>query len=205
MKNILLTLIISTTILSCKKENNYENDAELCEILVGMYESDQRIRSLPEMTDPFFEILDSIKTANNLTREDYAKLTEEEQLNWGKVGRKIADRRPKISKEIKDSLWNIQSKIDYKNTKLLIDITKKRGWISSSKDELGCDKNIAFALVFRHAPEEFWNELKPLIDKEYIEKRMGSGAYGFIDNHIRGRPMDFNFGNKKEEIKIKTE
>jgi hypothetical protein len=92
MKNILLALIISITIFSCKKKNNYENDAELCSILAEMIISDQSIRNLPELTDPFFEILDSIKTENNLTREVYTNLTQDEQLNWGKVAREIAEK-----------------------------------------------------------------------------------------------------------------
>ncbi|WP_298239297.1 hypothetical protein [uncultured Algibacter sp.] len=198
MRNILLTLSISIILLSCKKENNYENDAELCTILAEMIESDQSIRNLPELTDPFFEILDSIRTPNNLTREVYSNLSKEEQLNWGKIAREIAEKRPKGSKKVRDSLWQIQTGIDKKNTKLLIDITKKRGWVS--KDGLGCTEYIAPVIIFRHAPEEFWEEIKPLIDKEYAEKRMGSGDYGFIDNHLRGRPMDFGNG-----IEIKTE
>jgi hypothetical protein len=45
-------------------------------------------------------------------------------------------------------------------------------------------------IIFRHAPKDFWNEIRPLIEKEFAEKRMGSGDYGLIDNHLRGRPMD---------------
>jgi hypothetical protein len=192
MKNIILTLIISLTILSCKKENNYENDAELCSILAEMIESDQSFRNLPELTDPFFEILDSIRSANNLTREVYSNLTTEEQLNWGKIAREIAEKRPKGSKKVRDSLWEIQSEIDNKNTKLLIEITKKRGWVS--KEGLGCSEYIAPVIIFRHAPQEYWEEIKPLINKEYAEKRMGNGDYEFIDNHLRGRPLDFGNG-----------
>ena len=47
MKNILLTLIISITILSCKNENYYESDSELCALLSEMIISDQSIRNLP--------------------------------------------------------------------------------------------------------------------------------------------------------------
>jgi len=55
-------------------------------------------------------------------------------------------------------------------------------------------------IIFRHAPEEYWKEIKPLIDKEFAEKRMGKGDYWFIDNHLNGRPLDFGNG-----IKIITE
>ena len=155
MKNILLTLIISFTILSCKKENNYENDAELCTILSEMNESDQKIRNLPELRNG--------------------------------------------SQKIKDSLWVIQNKIDNKNTELLIEITKKRGWVS--KTELGCEKDMAPVVIFRHAPKKYWNEIGQLIEKEFSEKRMTKGDYWFIDNHLKGRPMDFGNG----EIEIKYE
>ncbi len=150
MKNILLTVIILFSILSCKKENNYENDSKLCTLLAEMLKSDQSIRGLDLWT-------------------------------------------------ISDSLWKTQTEIDKKNTKLLIEITKKRGWVS--KDGLGCIEYIAPVILFRHAPKEFWKEIKPLIDKEYAEKRMGQGDYWFIDNHLKGRPMDFGNG----EIEIKTD
>ena len=198
IKNILLGIMVSSTIFSCKTENNYENDAELCALLAEMFESDQSIRSLPELTDPFFEIFDSIRSANSLTREIYMKLSTDEQLSWGKIAREIAEKRPKGSKKVRDSLWKIQSEIDKKNTKLLIDITKERGWVS--KDGLGCTEYIAPVLIFRHAPKEFWQEIKPLIDKEFAEKRMGIGDYKFIDNHLRGRPMDKIFYMNGEEI-----
>ena len=189
--------------MSCKEENNYENDAELCLILAEMIESDQRIRNLPELTDPFFEILDSIRTANNLTREAYSNLSEEEQLNWGKIAREIAEKRPKGSKRVRDSLWEIQTEIDKENTKLLIDITKKRGWVS--KDGLGCTEYISPMIIFRHAPKEFWEEIRPLIKKEYEEERMNSATYGFIENHLNGRPIDWNPNDKSEKLLIKTE
>ena len=159
MKNLLLTLIVLTFLLSCKKENNYENDSELCKVLAEMTESDQRIRNLPELK-------------NGIER-------------------------------VKDSLWKIQNQIDKKNTELLIGITKKRGWVS--KKELGCTEYISPVVIFRHSPKEFWEEIRPLIEKEYFEKRMTKGDYGFIDNHLKGRPpLDLNFFNGIE-AEIKTE
>ena len=155
MKSIRLILFISIIILSCKKENNYENDDELCKILSEMNKSDQKIRDLPELRNG--------------------------------------------SQKIKDSLWEIQNEIDNQNTELLIEITKKRGWIS--KTELGCSEYIAPVVIFRHAPKKYWNEIQPLIEKEYAEKRMENGDFWFIDNHLKGRPMDIENGG----IKIITE
>lgn len=46
MKKTLLTLFISLSILSCKKENNYDNDEKLCKLLSEMFSNDQRIRKM---------------------------------------------------------------------------------------------------------------------------------------------------------------
>ncbi len=119
------------------------------------------------------------------------------------MAREIANKRQESPKKIRDSLWKIQSEIDKKNTKLLIDITKKRGWVS--RQQLGCTEYISPMIIFRHAPEEFWEEIRPLIENEYAEKRMGSGDYGMIDNHIRGRPLDWNPNDKSEKLLIETE
>ena len=195
MKNILITLIISITFFNCKKENNFENDTELCKILGKMTEDDQKIRGMPILSDPFFEIMDSIRTANKLTKEIYTNLSTKEQLEWGKVGRKIAEKIPKNSKKQIDSLWNIQTKLDNKNTKLLIEIVKKRGWVD--KVSLNCEEYAAPWVIFRHSQEKYWNEIRPLIEKAYKEKKLGGMEYTMIDNQLKGRPS-FNFDFEKK-------
>ncbi len=157
MRNILLILTILISILSCKKENNFENNSELCRLLEEMTKDDQRIRNLSELR--------------------------------------------KGTKKVKDSLWKIQNEIDNRNTELLIEITKKRGWVSKTK--LGCSEYISPMLIFRHAPKKYWNEIKPIIDKEFTEKRMTKGDYWFIDNHLKGRPMNFDDLNGDIEVIIK--
>ena len=62
MKNLLLTLIITITVLSCKKENNYENNVELFTLLNEMIESDQNIKNLPELKNGSKRIKDSLWT-----------------------------------------------------------------------------------------------------------------------------------------------
>jgi len=146
MKKTLLTIIITFSIFSCKKEINYDDDSELCKLLSEMFENDQRIRKMELLYNG----------------------TEKE----------------------KDSLWEIQSQIDIKNTELLIEITEKRGWVS--KSELGCERQIAPVVIFRHSPEKYFTTIKKLIDKEREARRMNSGDHMFIDNHLKGRP-DFEF------------
>ena len=147
-KNLLIIIIalVALSILSCKKENNYYDDAELCELLSEMTENDQRIRKMELFSN----------------------------------GTKMQ----------KDSLWEIQKQIDIENTEILIEITKKRGWVS--KKDLGCDKYMAPVVIFRHSPEEYFDEIRKLIETESKAGRMKGGDFMFIDNHLKGRP-DFDF------------
>jgi len=194
-KSILIILIVSITFLNCRKENKFENNTELCKILGKMTEDDQKIRGTTKLFDPFFEILDSIKTANKLTKEIYTNLSTEEQLEWGKIARKIAEKRSKKSKKEIDSLWNIQTKLDNKNTELLIEIVKKRGWVD--KVSLNCEEYAAPWVIFRHSQEKYWKEIRPLIEKAYKEKKLGGMEYIMIDNQLKGRPS-FNFDFEKK-------
>ena len=52
-------------------------------------------------------------------------------------------------------------------------------------------------MIFRHAPQEFWDEIKSIIEKDYAEKRMGSGDYFFIDNHLKGRTTSLGYKIRK--------
>ncbi len=96
-----------------------------------------------------------------------------------------------ISQTQQDSVWVLQKKLDDENTKELIAITKQRGW--PDKTKLGCIGDMAPVVIFRHAPEKYFDDIAPIIEVEYTEKRMGVGDYLFIKNHIEGRPpMDVN-------------
>lgn len=90
----------------------------------------------------------------------------------------------------KDSLWEIQNEIDLRNTKLLIEITENRGWVSKKK--LSCDGTMAPVVIFRHSPKQYFEKIKELIETESKAGRMEGGDYMFIDNHLQGRPA-FDF------------
>lgn len=94
------------------------------------------------------------------------------------------------TKKVQDSLMNLQAKEDFKNTSLLIEIIKSRGW--PNKDSLGCKKFGPPMLILRHAPKEFFKEIKVLIDKEYEKGRLNGLTHAFIEDHLNGRPgMNF--------------
>ena len=43
-------------------------------------------------------------------------------------------------------------------------------------------------LIFRHAPKKYWNEIRALIEKERLAKRLTEYEFYIIDNHLKGRP-----------------
>ena len=147
------------------------------------------------MTDPFFGVLDSLKTANNISNKAYSNLSRETQLEWEKKARVIADKIPQMSQQKQDSLMQLQIEIDNTNTELLIDIIKERGWVY--KNDLGCEEYVSAWLVFRHSQTQYWDEIRAVIEKEKTENRIGEGDYKMIDNHIKGRPMLENLNINK--------
>ncbi|MBL7472078.1 hypothetical protein [Robertkochia sediminum] len=195
MKELLLALILLITLSNCKEKENFQNDKELCKLLVKMHESDQSIRGLPEIKKSQFPaILDSLKKAHKLTQKEYFNLPEKERKNIAQHAMKISAMEIKNSNKFRDSLWEIQSEIDIKNTRILIEIIKKRGWVN--KAQLGCVEYIAPALIFMHSPKENWNEIQTLINKEYSENRMGKDAYNLINSHINGKRLNWKPFNK---------
>ncbi|WP_158254419.1 hypothetical protein [Tenacibaculum sp. SG-28] len=51
-------------------------------------------------------------------------------------------------------------------------------------------------MTLRHAPEQYWEELEPLITKEYKAGRMNEGQFKMVLNHIHGRE-DFKLTNER--------
>ena len=187
MKKIIILFILTASCNSTKKMT----DAELCNELSNLHFQDQYYRGLQEMEDPFFSVLDSLMTANNLSRSEYADLPQSEQLAFGKIARKIANNKPSLSEREKDSLMILQKEIDFKTTESLIKIVKTHGFPDTEK--LKCENYAAPFLIFGHAPKKYWKEIEVLIDREKKAGRITQGDYNYIKWHIGGR--------KDEEIK----
>lgn len=185
-KIIILFLVI--TLISCKEKEKY-SDQKVCSSLANMAKEDQKIRTLPEFvqySSAFGEALDSIKLEKNLTDNQFNSLDEKQQREIRADAKNLLDNRSQIKW---DSLSNRQNQIDERNTKILIDIISYKGW--PNKDSLNCAKSGPPVLIFRHAPEKYFDTIRTIIEREHKEKRMGDGDYWFIDNHLIGRPPMF--------------
>lgn len=171
---IMFVLILSTT--SCKDEAKVHLDnAAICKLLSEMTQHQNSIQKTSQRIDPFFEVLDSMRIAQNLSRDAYAKLPREEQLQWGKQARMIAKNRSKNAQQYKDSMQIAHLKQRAKNTQKLIAIIKERGWFHPST--LGCKSSLSPASILKQAPKEYWDILKPLIDIEHQKNRMSTQDY----------------------------
>lgn len=203
-KSLLITVTSLTVIIVCcrsKNINDNQNKIEknkICELIVEMQEDDQKYRGMSIMRDPFYEILDSIILNQGISHQEYGNLSKDQQQEYGRRARKIADDRPHTSQKIKDSLMILQKALDNKNTEMLIRIIKANGY--PQKDSLPCKKQPD--IIFRHSDDKYWEEIKLIINEEYKKGRINDAYYGFILNHIGGRKeSDYNKLIKEEKKK----
>ena len=191
-----------TFVFSCKKGGDYpynKSKGEFCEMLGKMYEDDIKYRTM--IQDPYFEIIDSIRTAEGLDITSYKELPEKEQLAYSKKANAIADKRSeKFTKKENDSLMQLQVTLDNRNTEKLIKITQEFGW--PLKNNIGCTEYFAPALIFRHAQPQYHKTINNVIDKALKEGQMEKAEYTFILNHINGREDYEKTKKQVDTIKI---
>ena len=169
------------------ESNGLAKENDLCETLYQMSVDDQKYRGTTEqISDKYADVLDSLILKKGLDKESFLSMPELQQGNVKRQALKLAARRLKPLMEQNDSLRVLQQKIDENNTEKLIAITKKHGWLTSKKME--CKENFKTVLIFRHAPKKYWTEIRSLIEKERIAKRISDYEYYLIDNHLKGRP-----------------
>ncbi|WP_320244135.1 hypothetical protein [Tenacibaculum sp. 1B UA] len=175
-----LLFFIFFTFYSCEVKSQ-----DLCTTLNTLYQKDQKYRGSKEMEDPFFRVFDSIRKKEGITREMYMKYTKEEQLEYGKKIRKIVNLMKITNQEVQDSLMDLQIELDKENTKKLLEIVKKNGFPDIKK--LNCSSYSAPFSIFLHSPEEYWEEIKEVINKEKKNNRITKGDYDYIMWHVNGR------------------
>ncbi len=180
---IILILIFKNGLVS----ESQAMDNELCKILYELSLDNQRYRgTMGKISDHFPNALDSLILNRGLTKTDFYSLPEQRQGELNQQALELARRKLKPLMKQNDSLLVLQQKLDSKNTKKLIEITKKYGWLTA--EGLGCKERFRTVLIFRHAPEKYWDEISRLIEKERTEKRLSGYEHYLIDNHLKGRP-----------------
>lgn len=107
-----------------------------------------------------------------------------------------------LSQVQKDSILNIQIASDNANTETLIEIIKERGFPNLKK--LNCEKGVAPHLIFVHAQEKYWDEIRELIAKEKDLGNLEVPLFDHITWHLNGRQEFFISDTTKMEMTIKN-
>ncbi|MBQ4915497.1 hypothetical protein J8L85_13665 [Maribacter sp. MMG018] len=168
MKKIILISTILISLISCKekKENKKELTdsikAELIAEFKEMKEKDQLNRSYVSLGTFDQKLIDSTK-----------ELTTQEYISF------MQSHKSELTKKQEDSLWNIQNKIDLRNTNRLYEITKEYGWLSKTK----LDSVIDPMLFLFHTPKETIDKMQALLMEEVKANRMEPIKFAtYVDN-----------------------
>ena len=187
MKLFCILFVLISVANQDNDSNCTSNEKDLCQVLFEMIEDDQKYRGTSEkITDYYPAVLDSLLVSNGFSNNDLSALPENQQGTIKQEALTLAAKKLKPRLAQNDSLFAIQQKLDEKNTKKLLDLTKKHGWLTSKS--LRCNKQFKTSLIFRHAPKKYWKEVRLLIEKEKEAKRISEYEYDIIDNHLKGRP-----------------
>lgn len=182
MKYLKIYLVVLIAFFGCRLNAQSQ---DLCKTLSDLYEKDQLYRGQKSMQDPFFKVFDSVRKSEGITRKVYMSYPKEKQLEYGRKIRAIVDKMNVANQSVQDSLMDKQVLLDIENTKKMIEITKKYGFPDIKK--LKCTEYSAPFLIFVHSPENFWKEIKDLIEVERKKKRISEGDYNYISWHLNGR------------------
>lgn len=159
MKKIILILTIMISLFSCQEKNKEVKKKELSESkkaeLIVEFKEMVKVGQLNR-----FYI--SLKTFDQSLIDSVKKLTIEENIKFRQT------HKSELSKEQVDSLWNVQNKIDLKNTNRLYNITKKYGWLSKTK----LDSVVNSMIFLFHTPKETIEKMQALLMEEVRSNRM---------------------------------
>ncbi|WP_430409997.1 hypothetical protein [Kordia sp.] len=104
---------------------------------------------------------------------------EKDQLYRGSI---LYDQQHLLSEEERKTLWKFQFAIDDKNTKRLIEIVKKYGYVNQHNSNL---EYISILPLFLHSPKKYWKDIKSLIDREKRKGNIKDATYDKIISHMK--------------------
>jgi len=102
-------------------------------------------------------------------------------------------KRSFVSDSLGDFIWKQYiNPIDSIHTQKLIDITRKYGFPTNERlkkyyDKEFIDSEFRALLIFIHAPQIYWDDLKSLMKTELDEGRISRCDYGYVLWHVNGR------------------
>jgi hypothetical protein len=199
MRYLKLTLV-ALVMFSCSKNLLLKRDiGELKVELAKMKYSDQLIRKHKQYVDYYFGIDTFYFKRDSLTWNDsldgLSQLLENRE-SFRTESIRLNEKKKNDYEGTMESIDYTMKYLDSINTKRLIEITRKYGFpdYERLKYILGEDDNAIFTsspqLIFVHAPEYYFKEIKIIVSKEYLKGRMSKNACSHILWHINGRKGD---------------
>lgn len=171
--------------------NLIDPETDACTIFKGMLESDQRYRggkvSGGSMSGEYQRVLDSLLRSKTGTT-NLSALSEREQDSIKRRAFSIfqGSIQPRYDLVNNDSIRELQLKIDRNNTFELLQIVREDGW--PDPDDFLCAKEVTrLHKIFANAPEEYWDDIRKLLDKEKASNRIPEADYNGILNHLKRR------------------
>lgn len=129
--------------------------------------------------------------------EEIELMSEYDQLYRGSI---LYNQQHLLSEKERKTLWKFQFAKDDTNTKRLIEIVKKHGYIDETNSNL---EYVSILPFFLHAPKKYWAEIKILIEKEKKKGNISEAIYDKIISHMKfSIPEDLKInyiGRKKND------
>ena len=111
----------------------------------------------------------------------------------------VSNKSDTFSKIEKDSLWDLQYKIDIQNSKKLFKIISEYGYLN--QENSNC--NIPLHIVLMHTPEQFKERTLKLVEQEYEKGKISQFNYLNIIWHLNGRnglPFEYEVVKENDSI-----
>ena len=183
----IVILILCLNIVECKVKQSTKVLEFSCDIVDNLLKSDQYYRKKHwNLLSPYFYLLDSLIKVNGFKGGiDHMPSVNSNLLDSIKnQANLLISNRPKPDKSILDSIWTLQSDLDFKNVLNLINIITSVGYSNIDMIPFKCGRE-SF-IVFVHTPTVLCDTVYAVIDKINL-KKIDSIQYNYIVWHLRGR------------------
>lgn len=180
---LFISLIIFLFVFSCKEESHKLG----CEKVEYFLERDQYYRKkYANIWTPKLYLLDSLLKIGgyNGGLDELQNIEDDLRTKLRSQVDEIYERRSKPDSLILDSIIQLQTKIDYENTRELIKIINNTN--RSSLDTMSFDCSRKSFIVFVHTPNELKEEVRTTIERINL-KDIDEYQYNHIMWHLNGR------------------
>jgi len=179
MSKILIAIVLGFCLLACTEKSKENRKSVLTPVVkrkliaefTQMADNDQAYRSFI-----------SFGTLNKRLIDSVSKLPTIEQINFQ------TSHQPELSQTEIDSLWVLQTQIDFENTYRLQELIEAYGWISTTQLDSAVDPMI---FLF-HTPKKTIEKTQELLFQEVKAQRMEATKFAMYVDNMRKKAFGKN-------------